>query len=227
MSRPSNIKKLTNHSYPSTEEYKIENLPLIRLPLEPSGRPIPYPLKRIKGEMAEESLDKEKQINKDTLVSFLNNIKDSASTGGTSPRGNPFGYRPGWDQSHMAMAIIASLRSPSPKLKVGSVIVFNNRIVSTGYNGYPSGVPHISEYRDGKEMNTIHAEQNAILNCTTHSIGDRKDFVIYVTHFPCIHCTKSIIGFGIRHIKYNRDRNNDPLAIKMLEQSKVKVERVV
>ena len=54
------------------------------------------------------------------------------------------------------------MRSPSPRLKVGSVIVKDNRIISSGYNGYPSGSPHISIVKDNHEQNAIHSEQNSI-----------------------------------------------------------------
>ena len=76
-----------------------------------------------------------------------------------------------WDQDEdesnlltfiMGIALLISSRSSSKRLKVGSVIVKDNRIISAGYNGFPSGTPHISIMRDDHEQNTLHAEQNAI-----------------------------------------------------------------
>ena len=67
-----------------------------------------------------------------------------------------------WDEYFSCISLLISTRSPSKRLKVGSVIVKNNRIISAGYNGFPSGTPHVSIMRDSHEQNTIHAEQNAI-----------------------------------------------------------------
>ena len=49
-----------------------------------------------------------------------------------------------WDEYFITIAFLISSRSPSNRLKVGSVIVKDNRIISAGYNGYPAGAPHIS-----------------------------------------------------------------------------------
>ena len=62
-----------------------------------------------------------------------------------------------WDEYFMSLCVLTASRSPSKKLKVGALIVKDNRIISSGYNGYPSGLPHISIERDNHEQNTIHA----------------------------------------------------------------------
>ncbi len=76
-----------------------------------------------------------------------------------------------WDEYFSCIALLISTRSTSKRLKVGSVIVKNNRIISAGYNGFPSGTPHISIMRDGHEQNTIHAEQNAIADAARRGVS--------------------------------------------------------
>jgi len=67
--------------------------------------------------------------------------------------------RIGWDEYFGSLACLISSRSPSQKLKVGVVIVKDRRVISSGYNGYPSGCEHISMHRQGHEVNTIYAEE--------------------------------------------------------------------
>ena len=114
------------------------------------------------------------------------------------------------------------MRSPSKRLKVGAVIVKDNRIISTGYNGYPSNTPHVSIMKDGHEINTIHAEQNAISDAARRGVSV-EDTTIYISHFPCIHCAKSIISSGIKHIIYYKNYRNDKIVNQLLELSQVSV----
>lgn len=130
-----------------------------------------------------------------------------------------------WHQYFMSVALLIRLRSPSEKLKVGSIIVKNNRIISSGYNGFPSGTPHESITRDGHEINTIHSEQNAISDsaCRGVSVDNAS---IYISHFPCIHCTKYIISCGIKEIYYYNDYKNDDLVYELLKISNIKIEQI-
>lgn len=113
-----------------------------------------------------------------------------------------------WNDYFMSIAILTSLRSPSIKKKVGCVIVKNKRIIATGYNGFPPGAEHNSIIKDGKEINTIHAEQNAISQCAKMGISC-DNCSLYVTHYPCIHCSKIIVASGISNIYYLNDNHND------------------
>ena len=70
-----------------------------------------------------------------------------------------------WDEYFMTIAVVASCRSPCERLKVGTVIVKNNHIISMGYNGFISGAPHISRVEDNHEQSIIHSEINAISDC--------------------------------------------------------------
>lgn len=117
-----------------------------------------------------------------------------------------------WDEYFMGLAHLSGLRSKDPNTQVGAVIVDeNHRVVSIGYNGFPSGVSD-DEFpwaRDGGVLETkyafvVHAELNAILN----SQRSVKGCCIYVSLFPCNECAKAIIQSGIRKIVYESDKYN-------------------
>ena len=109
--------------------------------------------------------------------------------------------RPTWNEYFGQFAELAATRS-SYKTKVGCVIVSpDNRIVSTGYNGFFAGALHYPMIQDGHEVATVHAEANAIsyaARCGTET----KDCSIYITHFPCLDCFKLIVSAGIKKIYY-------------------------
>src|SRR5580700_5916753 len=101
--------------------------------------------------------------------------------------------RPEWDGYFMAIAYLISKRSSCHRLHVGCVIVCDNRIIATGYNGHIPKTDHISIMKDGHEQATIHAETNAI--CDASRRGASLDgSTAYISHFPCINCTKMLIA---------------------------------
>ena len=121
--------------------------------------------------------------------------------------------RKSWDEYFIEMATLISERATCERLHVGAVIVKDNRIIASGYNGSPSGMPHCSEVGcdvvDGHCIATIHAEVNAILQCAKYGIHTEGS-TIYVTHFPCYHCAKSIVQAGIKEVIYlNKYRNDE------------------
>lgn len=131
-----------------------------------------------------------------------------------------------WDEYFIAAAFQIANRSPSKKLRVGAIITHNNRIIAAGYNGYFSGSKtDKSVHRDGHEMNTIHAEQNAITDAAKRGVVTQGT-TMYVTHFPCINCTKFIIAAGIKSIKYYDDYRNDELVPMFLEDADVTIEHL-
>ena len=130
-----------------------------------------------------------------------------------------------WEEYFMGIALLISSRSPSKRLKVGSVIVKDNRIISAGYNGFPSGTPHISIMRDDHEQNTLHAEQNAIADAARRGTSI-QDSTIYITHYPCINCTKFIIASGIKEIIYYDNYRNDEIVNKLLEDAKINIKKI-
>lgn len=131
-----------------------------------------------------------------------------------------------WEEYFMGIALLISSRSPSKRLKVGSVIVKDNRIISAGYNGFPSGTPHISIMRDDHEQNTLHAEQNAIADAARRGTPI-QDSTIYITHYPCINCTKFIIASGIKEIIYYDNYRNDEIVNKLLEDAKINIKKIL
>ena len=103
---------------------------------------------------------------------------------------------------------------------MGAVIVKDRRVISSGYNGYPSGCEHVSIHRDGHEINTIHAEQNAISDASRRGVAI-ENAIIYVTHYPCLNCAKYIISSGIKEVVYLEDYNNDEVVAKLFQEAKV------
>lgn len=135
-----------------------------------------------------------------------------------------YGSRINWNEYFMSLSLLISSRSPSMKLKVGAVIVKDNRVISSGYNGYPSGCKHISIHRDNHEINTIHAEQNAISDAARRGVA-LQNSTIYITHYPCINCCKYIISSGINNIVYLDDYKNDEIVSKLLEECNISINK--
>ena len=134
-------------------------------------------------------------------------------------------YRPNWNEYFMSNAILISLRSPCERLKVGCVIVKNNHIISSAYNGYITGFKHESVVRDDHEQMIVHAEQNALCDVAKRGVSI-NDSIIYITHFPCINCFKNIISCGIKEIYYLHDYKNDDLVIKLINDYNIKCQKI-
>ena len=130
--------------------------------------------------------------------------------------------RPTWDEYYKAISIATKKRSPCERLKVGCVLVKNNRIVSQGYNGFLPSAPHKSIIRDNHEQATVHAEQNAIADCAKRGVSC-EGCIAYITHYPCIICTRIMLASGIKEIKYIDDYKNDKLVKVFCDQMNVKV----
>lgn len=130
-----------------------------------------------------------------------------------------------WNEYFMEICEMVAQRSTCDRAFVGCVLVNkDNRIVSTGYNGSIGGNPHCDEIghtmRDGHCIATIHAEMNALLYCAKEGISV-KDTKAYVTHFPCLNCTKALIQAGISEIYYKNDYRVDSYAIELLEKNNI------
>lgn len=118
-----------------------------------------------------------------------------------------------WNEYFMGMAIMASKRSKDNRTQVGTVIVKNNRIISTGYNGMPNKVNDkelpwsvdSNEYLENKHYYICHAELNAIINAKC----DLNEATLYTTLFPCNECAKLIIQSGISEIVYLSNKFKD------------------
>lgn len=116
------------------------------------------------------------------------------------------GYR--LDCRYMRMALIWSENSYCERRKVGALLVKNNRIISDGYNGTPSGFENICEDANNRTMPyVLHAEANAITK-VARSSNSSEGATLYVTSSPCIECAKLIIQAGITRVvfaEYYRD----------------------
>jgi dCMP deaminase len=102
------------------------------------------------------------------------------------------------------------------------LLVKDNRIISQGYNGHLPGAPHESIVKNNHEQATVHAEQNAICDCAKRGVSCR-DSTAYVTHYPCIICTRLLLAAGINEIKYLEDYKNDSLVKHFSNQLNVKL----
>ena len=116
-----------------------------------------------------------------------------------------------WNEYFMGVALLAAQRSKDPNTQVGACIVDDsNRILSTGYNGFPQGCsdddfPWNRNESEGetKYPFVVHAELNAILNTRGKSLVGAK---VYVGLFPCNECAKAIIQAGIKEVIYLSDK---------------------
>ena len=133
-----------------------------------------------------------------------------------------------WNQYFMAQAVLLSLRSTCTRLEVGATLVKDRRIIAGGYNGAVSGDNHCIDHGcyvvDGHCIRTIHAEMNALLQCAKFGIST-DGAEIYVTHFPCLHCTKAILQAGIKKIYYLHDYHNDAYAIELIQKLGVEIQQ--
>ncbi|MGJ9381672.1 ComE operon protein 2 [Salipaludibacillus sp. CF4.18] len=134
-----------------------------------------------------------------------------------------------WDQYFMAQSHLLALRSTCTRLMVGATIVRDKRMIAGGYNGSISGGKHCIDdgcyLIDDHCARTVHAEINAILQCAKFGVPT-EGAEIYVTHFPCLNCCKSLIQAGIKKVIYAKEYKNHPFALEMFEQSGVEVEQV-
>jgi len=130
--------------------------------------------------------------------------------------------RPNWDEYFCEIVKVTASRSPCERLHVGCLLVKDNRIVSQGYNGFLPGCPHKSIVRDNHEQATIHAEQNALCDCAKRGVSC-GDAIAYITHYPCLICTRLLIAAGIKEIKYIDDYNNDDLVEYFAKQKNIKI----
>ena len=130
--------------------------------------------------------------------------------------------RKSWDEYFADIAIEVSMRSTCPRLSVGAVLVRDKRIISTGYNGVPVGVPHCVDVGcvlvDGHCSLVVHAEANAIRYCPV----DTRYSTMYVTHTPCVDCMKGMYDAGVRRIVYDGTYNpKDYAAILKLSSNEM------
>jgi dCMP deaminase len=107
-------------------------------------------------------------------------------------------------QAYMDVAERFAQLSHAQRAKVGAIIVKDDRIISIGYNGMPSGWENVCE-EDGKtKPQVLHAETNAIAKLAQSSESG-KDAILFCTHLPCIECAKLIYQSGIKEVYYREE----------------------
>lgn len=134
--------------------------------------------------------------------------------------------RPDWDSYFLKIAFAVSERSTCERASVGCVLVRDKRILTAGFNGSPSGQEHCDEIGhlmvNGHCERTIHAETNSIIQAALHGVSTR-DATCYVTHFPCINCTKVLINAGITRIVYSVAYRIDENAMNFLNKAGIEL----
>ena len=142
--------------------------------------------------------------------------------------------RPTWDEYFMSIAELTAKRSTCMRRNVGAAIVLDRHIIATGYNGAPRGIDHCAQ-RGGcmrQELGipsgerhelcrALHAEQNAIIQAAFfgHSV---EGATIYITHSPCVICSKMIINVGIKKI-FVGENYPDDFATEILGEAGLKI----
>ncbi|MBQ9693302.1 MAG: dCMP deaminase family protein [Kiritimatiellae bacterium] len=140
--------------------------------------------------------------------------------------------RPDWDTYFMSIAQVVATRANCSRRKVAAVIVSENRIISTGYNGTPRGITNcfdggcprcsgnVPSGSSLEECICVHAEQNAICQAAYYGIR-LAGSTIYVTLTPCLTCAKMIINAGIREVVYAGNYAFDVQTQKLLADAGV------
>lgn len=132
-----------------------------------------------------------------------------------------------FDALYHDIAERVSKLSRARRLQVGAVIVKDHRILSYGYNGTPPGFDNNCEHEiDGAlvtKPEVIHAEMNAIAK-VARSHDSCLDATLYLTHSPCIECSKAILQAGIASVRYGLDYRSDD-GIALLRSAGVDVQK--
>ncbi len=139
--------------------------------------------------------------------------------------------RPSWDEYFMDITLLVAKRTTCLRRAVGAVIVKDKRILSTGYNGTPTGIAHCAETGCLREKlkvpsgerhelcRGVHAEQNAIIQAAFYGVSI-EGASLYCTTFPCSICAKMIINSGIKEIYY-KFGYSDPMSEEMFKEADI------
>lgn len=145
------------------------------------------------------------------------------------------------DAHFLAVAHIIAAAGTCTRLQVGAVLVYARRIISTGYNGAPAGMPHCDHHEvkqwglweklgviqppksDGCAI-AVHAEVNAIAFAAKSGVSTEGS-VLYTTDSPCWNCAKLIVNAGIKEVKYGRKYRIES-GINLLEEAGIRTEEL-
>ena len=128
-------------------------------------------------------------------------------------------------EAHMKVAETYAQLSTAKRLQVGAIVVKDNRVISIGYNGMPSGWSNECEDVDFKtKPEVLHAETNAIAKLA-RSNESGLDAIMFITHAPCLDCAKLIYQSGISKVYYrNQYRSSD--GVEFLKKGNVEVTKI-
>ncbi|WP_029688144.1 dCMP deaminase family protein [Thermoanaerobacter sp. A7A] len=144
--------------------------------------------------------------------------------------------RPSWDEYFMQIVDVVKTRSTCLRRQVGAILVVDKHIISTGYNGPPTGLAHCEETGCLREQlgipsgerpelcRGVHAEQNAIIQAALHGVST-KGATLYVSASPCVICAKMLINAGVKRIVYEEEYP-DELAFKLLKEANVDLVKI-
>jgi dCMP deaminase len=128
-------------------------------------------------------------------------------------------------KAYMEVAKTFANLSTAKRLQVGAIVVKDDRIISIGYNGMPSGWDNVCEHEGKTKPEVLHAESNAIAKlASSHESG--KDATLLCTHAPCIDCAKLIYQSGIATVYYKNEYRSTQ-GIEFLKKSNINVERII
>ena len=145
--------------------------------------------------------------------------------------------RASWDEYFMEIVEVVKTRSTCLRRQVGAVIVKDNRIITTGYNGAPSHLKHCTELGGCQRQRlgipsgqrhelcrALHAEQNAMLQAA--KLGNTTEgATVYVNIQPCVMCATMLINAGIVRVVY-KGEYPDPMAGAMLEEAGIEMVKI-
>ncbi|KAJ2781039.1 Deoxycytidine monophosphate (dCMP) deaminase [Coemansia interrupta] len=143
--------------------------------------------------------------------------------------------RPSWDTYFMLLSELASHRANCMKRKVGCILVKDNQIIATGYNGTPKGITNCNEggcprCNDGTPCGVsldhclcIHAEENALLEAGRGRVRNAEGVVLYCNTCPCLGCAKKIVQVGVKVVVYSKGYGMDKLTLKLFKEANIVV----
>jgi dCMP deaminase len=146
--------------------------------------------------------------------------------------------RPDWDTYFMNIARVVKTRGNCLRRQVAAVIVKEHRIISTGYNGTPSGILNCyaggcprcaSQAPSGKNLGDCicsHAEENAIIQAAHYGV-QLKGSVLYSTESPCLLCAKMIISAGVKKVIYENEYHYSAQVKALFRQAGVACQKYV
>jgi dCMP deaminase len=137
--------------------------------------------------------------------------------------------RQGWDDYFMTIAHAVATRSTCDRKHVGCVLVREQRIIATGYNGSIPGAPHCDDaghdMDEGHCVRTIHAETNAVTQAARFGIVTYMAYA-YVNTFPCWPCFRVLASAGVIRIVYDDDYREDPRVRAAAREACVMLDRI-